>query len=92
VKRNVKFLPRQSAGITASSRGDWSERKVEVASPALLSRRFSGRLSRPDPARREKELDQDCAGQGLVRLLRFYGPTETYFDKTWSLPDIEKVK
>jgi hypothetical protein len=23
---------------------------------------------------------------------RFYAPTEAYFDKSWPLPDVEKVK
>jgi hypothetical protein len=23
---------------------------------------------------------------------RFYGPTEAFFDKSWSLPDLELVK
>ena len=25
-------------------------------------------------------------------LFRFYGPEKPFFDKTWKLPDIEKVK
>jgi hypothetical protein len=31
-------------------------------------------------------------GEGWFAYFRFYAPTEGYFDKTWSLPDIEKVK
>jgi len=31
-------------------------------------------------------------GKGWFPYFRFYAPTEPYFDKTWSLPDIEKVK
>ncbi|HEY9642131.1 MAG TPA: DUF1254 domain-containing protein [Coleofasciculaceae cyanobacterium] len=30
--------------------------------------------------------------RGWFALFRFYAPTEPYFDRTWSLPDIEKVK
>jgi hypothetical protein len=32
------------------------------------------------------------SGKGWFPYFRFYGPTEAYFDKTWSLPDIERVK
>jgi hypothetical protein len=31
-------------------------------------------------------------GQAWFTYLRLYAPTEDYFDKTWKLPDIEKVK
>ena len=31
-------------------------------------------------------------GKGWFAYFRFYAPTEAYLDKTWSLPDIEKVK
>jgi hypothetical protein len=31
-------------------------------------------------------------GEGWFPLFRFYGPTIAFFDKTWSLSDIEKVK
>ena len=31
-------------------------------------------------------------GKGYFVIFRLYGPTQTYFDKTWKLPDIEKVK
>jgi hypothetical protein len=27
-----------------------------------------------------------------LNAFRFYGPTESYFDKSWPLPDIEEVK
>ncbi|MDG2618067.1 DUF1254 domain-containing protein [Thermoleptolyngbya sichuanensis XZ-Cy5] len=30
-------------------------------------------------------------GRGWFAYFRFYAPTEPYFDRTWSLPDIEKV-
>jgi hypothetical protein len=31
-------------------------------------------------------------GKGWFPYFRLYGPTEAYFNKTWSLPDIEKVR
>jgi len=35
---------------------------------------------------------QTNPGKGWFLIFRFYGPTETFFDKTWKLGDIEKVK
>jgi hypothetical protein len=32
------------------------------------------------------------AGHDYFLLFRFYGPTETYFDKSWKLNDLKKVK
>jgi hypothetical protein len=29
---------------------------------------------------------------GAKGVVRLYGPLEGYFDKTWPLPDIEKVQ
>ncbi len=31
-------------------------------------------------------------GKGWFTLFRLYGPKQAFFDKTWKLPDIEKVK
>jgi hypothetical protein len=38
------------------------------------------------------ELDQDAADKGGFACFRFYGPTQPYFDRTWTLPDIVEVK
>jgi len=35
---------------------------------------------------------QTKPGEGWFVLFRFYGPTEKMFDKSWVLPDFEKVK
>jgi hypothetical protein len=35
---------------------------------------------------------QTKRGEGWFVLFRFYGPTEKMFDKSWVLPDFEKVK
>jgi hypothetical protein len=31
------------------------------------------------------------AGKGWFPFFRFYGPDKALFDKSWTLPDIEKV-
>jgi hypothetical protein len=30
--------------------------------------------------------------KGWFTYFRWYGPTQAFFDKTWKLPDIEKLK
>jgi hypothetical protein len=40
----------------------------------------------------EKNWIQTVPGQAWFAVFRFYAPTEAYFDKSWPLPDIEKVK
>jgi hypothetical protein len=31
-------------------------------------------------------------GKGWFALFRFYAPTEAYFDRSWALPDLVRVK
>jgi hypothetical protein len=40
----------------------------------------------------EKNWVKTVPGEGWFTYFRFYAPTQPYFDKTWQLPDIEKVK
>jgi hypothetical protein len=40
----------------------------------------------------EKNWIPTVPGQSWFPLFRLYGPLEAYFDKSWSLPDIEKVQ
>jgi hypothetical protein len=42
------------------------------------------------PKGKEKNWVQTIPGQGWWVYLRFYAPTKTYFDKTWSMGDFEK--
>ncbi|MCK4206847.1 DUF1254 domain-containing protein [Brucella pituitosa] len=42
------------------------------------------------PAGHEKNWIPTIPGKAWFALFRFYGPTETYFDQSWKLPDIEK--
>lgn len=43
------------------------------------------------PTGKEKNWIPTVIGRGWFALFRFYAPTEPYFDRTWSLPDIEKI-
>jgi hypothetical protein len=40
----------------------------------------------------EKNWIQTVPGRAWFTAFRFYAPLEPYFDKSWPLPDIEKVK
>jgi hypothetical protein len=44
------------------------------------------------PAGNEANWVQTVSGKGWFAYFRFYGPTEPFFDKSWALPDIEKLK
>jgi len=43
------------------------------------------------PKGKEKNWIQTIPGQGWWVYLRFYAPTEAYFDKSWTMPDFEKA-
>nr|WP_319396883.1 DUF1254 domain-containing protein [uncultured Desulfobacter sp.] len=43
------------------------------------------------PKGKEKNWIPTVPGRGWFAYFRFYAPTKAYFDRSWSLPDIEKV-
>jgi len=44
------------------------------------------------PAGKESNWLPTLPGRGWFAYFRFYVPTEPYFDRSWSLPDVERVK
>lgn len=44
------------------------------------------------PQGHERNWLRTVPGKGYFVIVRLYGPTRPYFDKTWKLPDIEKVE
>lgn len=44
------------------------------------------------PTGKEKNWIQTNAGQGWFTYFRLFGPGETYHDRSWKLPDIERAK
>ena len=44
------------------------------------------------PAGKEDNWLPTLPGRGWFAYFRFYAPTEPYFDRSWSLPDVERVK
>jgi hypothetical protein len=44
------------------------------------------------PVGKESNWLPTLPGRGWFGLFRFYAPTEAYFDRSWALPDVERVK
>lgn len=44
------------------------------------------------PAGMENNFVKTIPGEGFFVYFRLYAPTEPYFEKSWRLPDLEKVK
>ena len=44
------------------------------------------------PEEMENNFVKTVKGEGFFVYLRLYAPTEPYFERSWALPDIEKVK
>jgi hypothetical protein len=50
---------------------------------------FGPKLPKEAP---KKNWVKTVPGEGWFTYFRFYAPTQPYFDRTWQLPDIKKVK
>jgi hypothetical protein len=50
------------------------------------------RPERADHGARPPDSRETLPGKGWFAYFRFYGPTEPFFDKSWALPDFEKVQ
>jgi hypothetical protein len=44
------------------------------------------------PKGKEKNWIKTVPGRGFFMYFRAYGPTQAFFDKTWKLNDVEKIK
>ena len=44
------------------------------------------------PAGSNANFVQTVPGKGWFTYFRLYGPTETYFNQQWALPDIAEIK
>jgi hypothetical protein len=44
------------------------------------------------PAGKEKNWIATVPGKGWFPIFRFYGPLEPFYDQSWRLHDVEKVK
>jgi hypothetical protein len=75
--------------VTEQGRPDISSRKEDIVKNADGSIDVYFGPKAPDG--HEANWIQTNADKGWFAYFRFYGPTEPFFDKSWSLPDIEKI-
>jgi len=74
---------------TAQGRPDISSRKPDLVrnSDGSVDVYFGPTA----PAGKEANWVQTNPGKGWFSYFRFYGPTQAFFDKSWALPDFEKM-
>ena len=75
--------------ITEQGRPDLSSRKEDLVknSDGSVDVYFGPKA----PKGMETNWVQTVPGEGWFTYFRFYAPTEAFFDKSWALPDFEKV-
>jgi len=75
--------------ITEQGRPDISSRKEDAVknSDGSMDVYFGPKA----PQGKEANWVQTNPGKGWFTYFRFYGPTEAFFDKSWALPDFEKI-
>jgi hypothetical protein len=76
--------------VTPQSRPDLSSRKEDLVKNADGS--VDVYFGPTAPAGKEANWIQTNTGKGWFAYFRFYGPTQAFFDKSWALPDVEKVQ
>jgi hypothetical protein len=76
--------------VTEQGRPDISSRKTDIVknTDGSVDIYFGPKA----PQGKEANWVQTNSGKGWFAYFRFYGPTEAFFDKSWALPDIEKVE
>jgi hypothetical protein len=75
--------------VTKQGRPDISSRKEDIVknSDGSIDIYFGPKA----PAGKEANWVQTEPGKGWFTYFRFYAPTEAFFDKSWALPDWEKI-
>ncbi len=75
---------------TPQGAADISSRKpgLEVNADGSVDLYFGPRK----PATANANFVQTVPGKGWFTYFRLYAPTEAYFNKTWALPDLEKIR
>lgn len=75
--------------VTPQGRPDLSSRKEDLIKNADGS--IDVYFGPKAPEGKEANWVQTEPGKGWFAYFRFYGPTEAFFDKSWALPDFEKI-
>jgi len=75
--------------VTAQGRPDISSRKEDIVknSDGSIDVYFGPKA----PQGKEANWVQTNPNKAWFAYFRFYGPTEAFFDKSWALPDVEKI-
>jgi hypothetical protein len=79
----------EPAQITDQGRPDISSRKTDLVKNSNCS--VDIYFGPKAPQGKEANWVQTNSGKGWFAYFRFYGPTEPFFDKSWALPDVEKI-
>jgi len=76
--------------VTAQGRPDLSSRKADLKknSDGSVDVYFGPKA----PAGKEANWIQTLPDKGWFAYMRFYAPTEAFFNKSWALPDVEQVQ
>jgi hypothetical protein len=80
---------RRQMVVTKQGRPDISSRKEDIVPNADGS--VDVYFGPEAPEGHEANWVQTNPGEGWFAYFRFYGPTEPFFDKSWALPDFEKM-
>lgn len=82
---NTRQMP-----VTEQGRPDISSRKADITknSDGSVDVYFGPKA----PKGKETNWVQTNPGKGWFAYFRFYGPTEAFFDKSWALPDFERIE
>ena len=83
-EKNRQMLVNETKRFDVSSRGSGVVQNADGSTDVYI-----GPIA---PKGLENNWIQTKPGEGWFVLFRFYGPTETLFDKSWVLGDFEKVK
>jgi hypothetical protein len=76
--------------VTEQGRPDISSRKADIVKNSDGS--VDVYLGPTAPQGKEANWVQTVPGKGWFAYFRFYAPTEPFFDKSWALPDFEKIE
>lgn len=76
--------------VTEQGRPDVSSRKTDLVKNSDGS--VDVYFGPTAPEGKEANWVQTNSGKGWFAYFRFYGPTEAFFDKSWALPDLEKME
>ncbi|MGN7750037.1 DUF1214 domain-containing protein [Sinorhizobium sp. 22678] len=82
---------RRRGRCRSPNRDGRTSHRARKTSSRTRTDRWTSISARKPPEGKEANWVQTNPDKGWFAYFRFYGPTEAFFDKSWALPDIEKV-